>query len=69
MVVLEGIMDNPLNMGKIDNYIEIDSLEDCCKINPHLIVPTLCKLDKQGLVNINRDLVKITNKGIKYIKN
>jgi len=62
--VLRGIIENPVNMGKIENYVEIDTLEDCVSIKPSLINVTLNKLNQKGLVNINHDLVRITSKGL-----
>lgn len=65
--VLRGIIENPVNMGKIENYVEIDTIEDACQVNPNLINSILNKLHMKGLVNINLDLVRITSKGLEMI--
>lgn len=62
--LLVGIVENPVNMGNVSNYVEIDTLEDCVSIKPSLINVTLNKLNQKGLVNINHDLVRITSKGL-----
>lgn len=64
MEMLVGIIENPVNMGDVSNYVEIDTLEDCVSIKPSLINVTLNKLNQKGLVNINHDLVRITSKGL-----
>ena len=67
LVILNGIIESPYNMGKISNYVEIDTLEETCEVNPLSINSTLLNLYKKGLVNINQDLVRITDKGIAAI--
>ncbi len=65
--ILMSIIDNPTNMGNSDSYVEIEAIEEDSDVNPNVINVTIQKLFKQGYVNINRNYVKITNKGLSII--
>lgn len=65
--LLEKLVDNALNVGKAESYVEIDSLEEICDIPPNTLFKVLNFLGKKGLIVFNDQYVRVSQLGLQEL--